>query len=335
VSAWVDEIRGIFTTRVDGVLPFVWMLGPPAADDVVGGSIHGRAVNRRRYRARVKLLETQKERFRYVRNEGPLDFELSKDGYHFGGETILKIGDALADALLFLFDAEDAGGEGSGSGGEGEDLPEGGGEDFAPMAAPGDEGEGDDGPSEDGPGAPGTGGLIVEDGTGFSDAESFCSIEQFDAFWAKNGAPAHITAATTEQKAAALRRVTREWVEGVCGGYWRGRIQFADQRLSFPRTGCHDDEGRPVPPNSVPVPLIEATALVAGDAQVLAGGAILPSSVDRGPVTRETRKGLGFEQTTEYAPTRSIASPVVRQMRAAEALVYPYVQGSRPGISRS
>lgn len=193
-------------------------------------------------------------------------------------------------------------------------------------------GSGADAGGEDSPGTPGTGGLIVEDGSGVDDAESICSVEQLDAFWAKNGAPAAVTAATDTQKAAALRRATREWFEGVCGGFWRGVIEFQNQRLSFPRIGCYDDEGRLVPQGTIPAALIEAVAIVAGD--VLAGGTILSNGVEQGPVTRETKRGLGFEQTFEYAPG-GFASPSVRRVRAAEALVYPYIQGNRSGVSRS
>lgn len=200
----------------------------------------------------------------------------------------------------------------------------------------GDGGDGESGEEDtgtDGPGVPGTGGLIVEDGTGIDDAECFCTIDRFDAYWAKNGSPAAVTGATTSQKAAAIRRANREWTEGVCGGLWRGQIQFMNQRLSFPRMGCYDDDGRMLTPGTIPWQILDAEALVAGD--LLAGGTILANGVDRAPVVRETKRGLGFEKTIEYSESAATGTDSVRRLRAAEALVYPFVRGGAWGVARS
>jgi hypothetical protein len=48
---------------------------------------------------------------------------------------------------------------------------------------------------------------------------------------------------------------------------------------------------------------------------------------------RETKKGLGFEQTFEYA-NGGVATSVKRR-RAAESLVYPYLKGGGGGVVRS
>jgi hypothetical protein len=143
VDNWIDDARAVFTTRVDGVLPMVWLLGPPPATEVTGGSIHGLAEHRNRYRARIVALEEEKERFKYVRNtgpDGPDGYELSRDGYHYGGESLWRIGDKIAELLLELITSEDAVVEGGTDDGEGED--------FVPPGD--DEGEaGEDGPGED------------------------------------------------------------------------------------------------------------------------------------------------------------------------------------------
>lgn len=320
VGNWVDDVRDIFTTRVDGVLPIVWMQGPPPATEVTGGSVLGLATYRNRYRTRLVALETQKPRLKVVRNNGPDDWELSRDQIHYGGETLWRIGDQLAIELLALIDLEDAVDSGSVDGGT---------DDEGAADGLGDEPAG----TEDGPGTAGTGGLIVEDGTGIDDAESLATVEQFREFWVRNGNPASVSGATDEACAAVLRRATREWVEGVCAGKWRGSIQFPNQRLSWPRRECHDDEGRVVPIGTIPWQLVDATCLVAGD--LLAGGNILVAGVERGPVVRETKRGLGFEKTMEFAETGSAASGSVRRLRAAEALVYPFVRGGGTGVARS
>lgn len=181
------------------------------------------------------------------------------------------------------------------------------------------------------PGFPGTGNLIVEDGTGIDDAESLASVEDFQTFWDKNGSPTFATGATDIEVAAALRRSTREWLLQYSGKL-RGTIQHLTQRLCFPRIGCYDDEGRSVPTGSVPQDFKDALCLVAGE--ILAGQQVLPSEVDRGQVTRETKKGAGFEKTIEYAPG-SGSGASRRRIRAAEALIYPYVEDCGSQVSLS
>jgi hypothetical protein len=134
----------VFTTRVDGVLPMVWMQGPPPASEVPGGSIHGLATHRNRYRARIVALQEEREKFRYVPNtgpDGPDGYELSRDGYHYGGESLWRIGDKLAELLLEVIESEDAVVEGgTDDGGEGEDfVPPGDGEGDAEEGSAGED----------------------------------------------------------------------------------------------------------------------------------------------------------------------------------------------------
>lgn len=178
------------------------------------------------------------------------------------------------------------------------------------------------------PGFPGTGNLIVEDGTGVDDAESLASVEDLDDFWAKNGSPSTVTGATDVAKAAALRKATREWVVPYSRRL-RGGVQYLTQRLPWPRLGSYDDEGRVVASGTVPQDFKDATCLVAGE--ILAGLPILVSEVDRGQVVRETRKGVGFEKTTEYAAGSGGGSSR-RRIPAAEALIYPYVDGGESEV---
>lgn len=183
-------------------------------------------------------------------------------------------------------------------------------------------------------GAPATGGLVVEDGTGVDNAESLCSVEEFTAFWAQNNASAAVSGATPVQIAAALRRATREWVVGVCRDQWRGQIQYLNQRLPFPRVGCSDDDGRQVAQGTIPWQVVHATCLVAG--HLLEGGSVLANGADQGPITRETKKGAGFEKTVEYAAPVNGGAGGVTRLRAAEALVATFMRGSTGGqVGRS
>jgi hypothetical protein len=192
-----------------------------------------------------------------------------------------------------------------------------------------DSGDTDSVGGDEGTDAPGD--LVVEDGTGLATAESLASVAFADLFWERRGSPASWFGSTLEQKEIALRKATSEWFEAQVGGLLRGSIQYRHQRLSFPRIGCYDDEGRYVDPGTVPAQIQEAIAMVAGDAR--AGDTLMPNEVDRGALVRETKKGLGFEQTFEYA-NGGVATSVKRR-RAAESLVYPYLKGGGGGVVRS
>lgn len=200
-----------------------------------------------------------------------------------------------------------------------EAAEDGGGEEDAP---PGGDGGEEGGGEEDGPGAPGGDGLIVEDGSGYDNADAYVSVADADTILAKYGAPTSWAAATTERKAEAIRRATREWMEGVHQGLWRGVIQHQTQRLSWPRLGAHDDEHRLVASSTIPWQIPEAVAIVAAD--VVDGGVILPTGHQRGAVLRETKKGAGFEKTLEYEGT-TVADSTVRRHREAEALIFTFV----------
>ncbi len=194
-----------------------------------------------------------------------------------------------------------------------------------------DGGGGTTGTDDVGGGTDTPGDLIVEDGTGKVDAESLASVSYADEYWSRHGSPAWWTSSTLVQKEVALRTATQEGIEGQYGGLFRGVIQAQTQRLSFPRYGCYDDDGRLVEPGTVPWQAMDATVLLAAD--VRAGGTLLPTEVDRGPITRETKKGVGFEKTIEYADGGKAGSALRR--RAVEALLWPLLRGGEPGVARS
>lgn len=115
---FVDTIRDVFTTRVDGELGVVWMQGPPPAGEVTGGSTLGLAIHRNRYRTKVASLATAKTNLKVIANSGPDDWELNRDNVHYGGETLWKIGDKAAELLIEIINAgESAVGSGATDGG--------------------------------------------------------------------------------------------------------------------------------------------------------------------------------------------------------------------------
>lgn len=94
--------------------------------------------------------------------------------------------------------------------------------------------------------------LIVEDGTGLATAESYASVAELDAYAAAHGSPAGHTSAGTAAKEAALRYAST-WVDARY--LWRGIVLQTTQRLSWPRSGAVDPDGREL--TDVPARLVE------------------------------------------------------------------------------
>ena len=174
--------------------------------------------------------------------------------------------------------------------------------------------------------------LNVETGSGLANADSYITLAEADTYLAKYGfdEDAAWTAASDAQKEDAIRRATQEYLEGIYYNAWRGSVRTYTQKLSWPRTGAHDDAGRTIGSGEVPDAIKEANALVA--LNVLQGNAIISDGYDRGGITRETMKGVGFEITTEYGGGGSSADSTQRRLRRADSLIYPYIAGAT-GVS--
>lgn len=77
--------------------------------------------------------------------------------------------------------------------------------------------------------------LIVEDGTGKSDAESYCSVAFADTYWT-NRNDAIWPALDVPSKEAALRRATTFMIQ-LYRMRWKGRRVLITQALDWPRVG--------------------------------------------------------------------------------------------------
>ena len=118
--------------------------------------------------------------------------------------------------------------------------------------------------------------LIVEDGNGLANAESFASVAEADEHHAKRGNAAW-AALTVEVKEQLLIKAT-DYVENVFGQAWIGTSSTISQALSWPRYRA------PVPGSSryylgVPKALKEATIELALMASVTP---LMPTMQTRG-----------------------------------------------------
>lgn len=92
--------------------------------------------------------------------------------------------------------------------------------------------------------------LVVEDGTGFANADSLCSVAFADAYHADRG---NVVWATLDiaVKEQLLRKAT-DYVKYTYNGQWLGLPVYVQQALPFPRVGF-----------GVPVSIVEAVAELA------------------------------------------------------------------------
>lgn len=100
--------------------------------------------------------------------------------------------------------------------------------------------------------------LIVEDGTGLSNAESYISVTDADTYIAAyRGANATWDSATVASKEVAARQAT-QYLDGT--SRWKGVKEFSTQALDWPRNFAYDENN--IAFDGIPAKLEQATAEV-------------------------------------------------------------------------
>lgn len=130
--------------------------------------------------------------------------------------------------------------------------------------------------------------LVLEEGEGLPDAESFVSVADADTFWADRGIIAW-TGLTEPAKEAALR----QGFDYLGLAFrWPGQPKMVDQRGPFPRGMAFDRSGVAIPENSVPIAVVTANILLAFEAtrvNLLQAATVEPAlnskQVKIGPIT--------------------------------------------------
>lgn len=100
--------------------------------------------------------------------------------------------------------------------------------------------------------------LIVEDGTGKADAETFCTVSFADAYHLKLGNTAW-SAALEAAREIALRKGA-DYMEEAFSSRWPGDRAHEEQRLSWPRFDAEDLDGYLFDLDEVPLKVQEANA---------------------------------------------------------------------------
>jgi hypothetical protein len=149
--------------------------------------------------------------------------------------------------------------------------------------------------------------LIVEDGSGKSDAQSYISVADADTYHTNHSDSADWSGADTADKEKALRLAT-QWLDATYHGRWKGTRASADQALDWPRDSVELD-GYVLSVSDLPQQLLDATCEMA-----LKEGTIKSKTVRVGPI---------IDSKTYEGGSRGI-----KKYRLAEALVRPLIQPS-------
>jgi hypothetical protein len=168
--------------------------------------------------------------------------------------------------------------------------------------------------------------LIKEDGTGRSDANSYASVAEADAYHEGHLYASAWTAATAENKAKALVMATRL----IDGQFQFGGVQANEsQALQWPREGCHDPDadglsGGTVADNVVPKGVIEATCEMARELLI----------ADR--TAAHAGEGLKYQNvgTTQTGYDKSDTRPVISHVAQALLAKYGALLKSKSGAVR-
>lgn len=123
--------------------------------------------------------------------------------------------------------------------------------------------------------------LVVEDGSGKADAESYLSEADADAYNTAHSASTDWSGASTVEKEVALRRAT-QYLDMEYGARWKGMRSNEDQALDWPRYDADDRDEVVLDSNEMPQRLLDATAECA---ERFITEDMLPDQTDPGVVT--------------------------------------------------
>lgn len=154
--------------------------------------------------------------------------------------------------------------------------------------------------------------IVVETGSGLSNANAYVSVADADARHAAAGFTNWATLNTTEKEQAIVRATV--YMEQAFRNRWKGTRLKREQALSWPRYGATVD-GFDLPSNEVPADITNACA----DLALKAAAGDLAPDLERGLI----RKKIG---PIEKEWDRN--SPQATRYRNVDMALAPYLKGS-------
>lgn len=162
--------------------------------------------------------------------------------------------------------------------------------------------------------------LIVEDGTGLDNAESYLSVADATTYHTKMGNAAAWAAVGAEAVQEAMLRRATNYLRSRYYAMWSGEPVAPFQRLDWPRWGVPSRDGyNAIPSNSVPEDIKAACAELALKA---VSGDLLP---DISQSVKREKVGPIEVEYDQYSPS----SPAYQSI---DAMLAPFLlPGSQPG----
>lgn len=138
--------------------------------------------------------------------------------------------------------------------------------------------------------------LIVEDGSGLPDADSYASEAEADAYNLTHVASTAWTEAVTNAKEVALRKAAN-YLDGRFHQRWKGDRYTENQALAWPRIGVIDDDGYTVLETTLPL-RVKRAAIEAAIKSL--SGELNPDLPNPGSVSKSRKKVGPLEVELEY-----------------------------------
>jgi len=160
--------------------------------------------------------------------------------------------------------------------------------------------------------------LIVEDGSGKSDSESYISVADASNYHTVRGNTAWAALTTDALREAALRRAT-DYMRQAYRSRWQGYKVNEDQALDWPRYDV-EVEGYAIDSDIVPTEIKNACAELA----------LRASAADLNP---DLTQGVAREKVGQIEVEYDKASPQFTRYRAIDALLSPYLKAGGGGCS--
>lgn len=147
--------------------------------------------------------------------------------------------------------------------------------------------------------------LVVEDGTGISNANAYVSVTDADAYFAARNNTSWAARSTPDKEKGILYATS--FLDSQF--YWYGHISKSEQALGWPRILVYDTEGRSLPSSIVPQRVKDATCELALEGL---DKPLSPSLARGGAVKRQKVSSLEIEYFERASSDRTF--PIVRQI---------------------
>ncbi len=136
--------------------------------------------------------------------------------------------------------------------------------------------------------------LVVEDGTGKTDAESYISVADSNTYHTAHGHTAWTGSETVKEQ--ALRAAT-QYLDATFQLQWKGRSVTKEQALDWPRSGATLQDGWNIDSDEIPASLQHATTELALHALT---EELIPDIDDPGVITSHAVKVGPISEQFDY-----------------------------------